>query len=166
MSANVKEAAEIVAKTINLNTPDIMAFEAASLLLQIEAGADPATIKRKPIFEKVNQFAKKNGPHGKWPGAHSVRDFLGEFISFHAPRWNYREEARHGAIEDRNYQLENERIAKEIAEDERLSLALFSKVYTPDAPDTVRLCALAWEVRHKRPSPEEFKRAGWSAWKH
>jgi hypothetical protein len=25
---------------------------------------------------------------------------------------------------------------------------------------------LAWEVRHKKPSTEEFKQFGWSAWKH
>src|SRR5262245_42445051 len=124
MSENVKQAAEIVAKTINLNTPSFMAFEAACLLLQIEAGAVSATIQRKPIFQKVNQFAKENGPHGKWPGPHAVRDFLEEFLSFHAPGWNYREEGRQGAIENRNYRRENERIAQEIAQDQRLSLAL------------------------------------------
>ena len=37
---------------------------------------------------------------------------------------------------------------------------------TPDAPDAVRLSALAWESRHKKRSPEEFKLFGWSAWKH
>jgi hypothetical protein len=71
MSANEKQAEEIVAKKINSNTPTIMAFEAACLLLEIEAGAAPAAIQRKPVFQKINQFAKKNGPHGEW----RTRDF-------------------------------------------------------------------------------------------
>jgi hypothetical protein len=162
MSASQKQAEGIVAQNINHNTPGIMAFEAACLLLEIEAGEAPATIQRRPIFQKINQFAKKNGPHGEW----RVRDFLKEFLKTHAPGWDYREEALQGGTEDRKYQQESERIAKEIAEDERLSLALFSKFHTPDAPDAIRLRALAWEVRHRKPSPEGFKQFGWSAWKH
>ena len=94
----------------------------------------PQRIQRRPIFQKINQFAKKNGPHGEW---RSARDFLEQFLKTHAPVWDYREDARQGEIEDRNYERENERIAKEIAEDERLSLARTTKLYTPDAPDAV-----------------------------
>jgi hypothetical protein len=64
-----------------------------TLLLAIEGGAAPATIQHKAIFQKINQYAKKNGPHGKWLRA---RDFLEEFISAHAPGWNWREDARWG----------------------------------------------------------------------
>jgi hypothetical protein len=162
MSAREKQAEQIVAQKINSNTPSIMAFEAACLLLEIEGGAAPATIQHKAVFQKINQYAKKNGPHGKWLRA---RDFLEEFISAHAPGWNWREDARQGEIEDRNYQRENERIAKEIAEDARWGMARATKFSTPDAPDPALLCALAWEVRHKKPSPEELKRSGRSAWK-
>jgi hypothetical protein len=147
MSAREKQAEQIVAQKINSNTPSIMAFEAACLLFAIEGGAAPATIQHKAIFQKINQCAKKNGPHGKWLRA---RDFLEEFISAHAPGWNWREDARQGEVEDRNYQRENERIAKEIAEDARWGMARATKFYTPNAPDPVLLCALAWEWRKKR----------------
>ena len=53
MSASEKQAEEIIAKKINSNTPSIMAFEAACLLLEIEAGAAPAAIQRRPIFKKL-----------------------------------------------------------------------------------------------------------------
>ena len=162
MSASEKQAEEIIAKKINSNTPSIMAFEAACLLLEIEAGAAPAAIQRRPIFQKINQFAKKNGLHGEW----RTRDFLQQFLKTHAPVWDYREDARQGEIEDRNYERENERITKEIAEDKRLSLARTTKLHTPDAPDAVLLCGLAWEVRHKKPSTKKFKQFGWSAHKH
>jgi hypothetical protein len=163
MSAREKQAEEIVAQKINSNTPDIMAFEAACLLLAIERGADPKTIQGTAIFKKINQYARAHGPKGKWLRS---RDFLEEFISAHAPGWNWREDARQREVEDRNYQRENERIAKEIAEDARWGMARATKSYTPNAPDPVLLWALAWETRHKKPSPEEFKRFGWSAWKH
>ena len=122
MSAREKQAEQIVAQKINSNTPSIMAFEAACLLLAIEGGAAPATIQHKAIFQKINQYAKKNGPHGKWLRA---RDFLEEFISAHAPSWNWREDARWG-------------------------MARATKFYTPNAPDPVLLSALAWEWRKKR----------------
>jgi hypothetical protein len=162
MSAREKQAEQIVAQKINSNRPSIMAFEAARLLLEIEAGAAPAAIQRRPIFQKINQFATKNGPRGEW----RTSDFLQQFLKTHAPFWDYREDARQGKIEDRNYQRENERLAKEIAEDARWGMARATKSYTPNAPDPVLLWALAWETRHKKPSPEEFKQFGWSAWKH
>ena len=163
MSAREKQAEEIVAQKINSNTPGIMAFEAACLLLAIERGADPKAVQGTAIFKKINRYAWKNGPHGKWLGS---RDFLEEFIRTHAPGWNWREDARQGENEDRNYARENERIAKEIAEDARRGMARATKYYTPDTPDPVLLWGLAWETRHKKPSPEEFKEFGWSAWKH
>jgi len=150
MSEDEKKAEEIVAQAINSNTPSIMSFEAACLLFGIERGASPQAIRRTAIFQKINQYAKKNGPHDKWVGPHGVRDFLKEFISFHAPRWNYREEALQGAIEDRNYQQENERIAQEQAEVERYELSWETKYYTPDAPDGFLLCGLAWEYRKRQ----------------
>jgi hypothetical protein len=138
-------------------------FEAACLVLEIERGTDPQTVQGTAIFRTINQYARAHGPHGKW---RSARDFLEEFIQHYAPNWNWREEARIGEVEARNYKTENERIAKEHAEDARSGMARATKFYTPDAPDPVLLCALAWEVRHKKPSPEGFKRFGWSAWKH
>jgi len=166
MGIDEKQAEQIVAQEIDLNTPSIMAFEAACLLCAIERGTDPQKIYGTPIFKRINQYARKNGPHGKWPGFHGARDFLEDFIQTHRPGWDWREDARQGEIEDRNYQRENERVAKEIAEDERWGMARATKYYTPDAPDPVQLSGLAWETRHKKPSPEEFKRIGWSAWKH
>jgi hypothetical protein len=62
MSAREKQAEQIVAQKINSNTPSIMAFEAACLLLAIEGGAAPATIQHSD-FQK-QQYAKKNGLHG------------------------------------------------------------------------------------------------------
>jgi hypothetical protein len=52
-------------------------------------------------------------------------------------------------VEDRNYQQENERIAKEHAEDARWRMACTSKFSTPDVPDAVLLITLAWEWRTK-----------------
>ena len=163
MSAREKHAEDIVAQKINVNTPWIMSFEAACLLLEIERGADPKNIQSRAIFQKINQYAKKNGPHGKWL---RPRNFLEDFIQTHAPSWDWREDALQGEIEDRNYARENERVAKEIAEDERWGMARATKYYTADAPDPIELSGLAWETHHKKPSPEEFKRLGWSAWKH
>ena len=91
MSAHEKKAEEIIAKKINSNTPSIMAFEAAHLLLAIEGGTHHLAIESTPIFQKINQYAQQNGPHGKWP---SARDFLEEFLRTHAPVWNWRDEAR------------------------------------------------------------------------
>jgi hypothetical protein len=160
------EMEELVAQKINLNTPGITVFEAACLLRAIEHGADPSRIRRTAIFEAINQYARWNGPHGKWAGPRGPGDFLEEFISTHAHGWDWRSDAQQGEIEDRNYKRENERIAKEIAEDARRGMAHATRFYTPDAPDAPLLSALAWESRHKKPSPEEFKLFGWSAWKH
>lgn len=143
-SKHHREMEELVAQSINLNTPSIMAFEAACLLLAIERGADRKSIQIRPIFQKINKYAKNNGPHGKWL---SSRDFLEGFIDTHRPGWDWRRDAQQGEIEDRNYQRENERIAKELAEDARYGLALATKFHTPNEPDGVRLCALAWEYR-------------------
>lgn len=146
-SASEKQAEEIVAQTINSNTRSIMVFEAASLLRQIEQGTHHLAIESTPIFRKINQYALENGPHGKW---YSTRDFLEEFTKTHAPGWDPREDARQGEIESVNREKEDKRIAKEIAEDARLSKARTSKFYTPDAPDGYWLCALAWEYRKQR----------------
>ena len=59
------------------------------------------------------------------------------------------EEARIEEVEDRNYQQENERIAKEHAEDARRRMACTSKFSTPDVRDAVLLFTLAWEWRTK-----------------
>jgi hypothetical protein len=154
MSAREKQGEEIVAQKINSNTPGIMAFEAACLLARIERGASPQAIQRTAIFQKINRYARHNGPHGEWPGA---RDFLQAFIKTHAPSWDWREDARQGEIEDRKHQRENERIAKEIAEDARWGMARATKFYTPDVPDSVLLCRLAWEYRKQ----QRFIRKTW-----
>jgi hypothetical protein len=150
MSALEKQAQEIVAQKIDFNTPSIMAFEAACLLRAIELGTDPQKIYSTPIFKRINQYARKNGPHGKWPGFHGARDFLEDFIQTHAPSWDRQEDARQGEIEDRNSARENERFAKERAEDARWRMAHATKFYTPDAPDGVLLSLLAWEYRKRR----------------
>ena len=120
MGIDEKQAEQIVAQKINVNTPSIMAFEAACLLLAIERGADPKSIQARPIFQKIRKCARNNEPRGKWPGA---RSFLEEFINTHEPCCDWRSDAQQAEIEDRNYKRENERIAKEIAEDERLGMA-------------------------------------------
>jgi hypothetical protein len=145
-AANEKHAEEIVAQKINSNTPSIMAFKAACLLRQIEGGTHHLAIESTPIFQKINQYARENGPHGEW----FTCDFLKEFINTYAPGWNWREDARQGEIEGRKQKEEDERITKEIAEDARLSEARTSKFYTPDAPDGYWLCALAWQYRKQR----------------
>jgi len=147
MSASEKKAEEIVAKAINSNTPSIMSFEAAQLLLAIEGGVHHLAIESTPIFQKINQFARQNGPRGKWP---SARDFLEEFLGTHASGWNWREEARQGNIEERIRKQEDYRFAQEHAEDARWNMAWATKYYTPDAPDCVLLHLLAWENRKQR----------------
>jgi hypothetical protein len=157
-SKHLREMEELVGQSINLNTPSIMAFEAACLLLAIERGADSKSIHIRPIFQKINQYAQKNGPHGKW---RSARDFLEEFLNTHAPGWDWREDARQGEIEDLNYNRENERIAKEIAEDARYGVALVTKFHTPNEPDGMRLCALAWEYRRTQRGQRRIIRRTW-----
>jgi hypothetical protein len=147
MSAHEKQAEEIVAQQINSNTPGIMAFEAAHLLLAIEGGTHHLAIESTPIFQKINQYAQQNGPHGKWP---SARDFLEEFLRTHAPGWNWRDEARQGEIEHRIPKQEDDRFAQEHAEDGRWRMSWATKYHTPDAPDGVLLCGLAWEYRKQR----------------
>jgi hypothetical protein len=143
-SKHHREMEEIVAQSINLNTPSIMAFEAACLLLQIERGADPQIVQATAIFRTINRYARAHGPHGRWRRA---RDFLEEFIQHYTPGWNWRAEARIGEVEDRNYKIENERTAKERAEDVRWTMARANKFWTPDFPDAGLLCGLAWEYR-------------------
>jgi len=147
MSAREKHVAEIVDQKINLYTPGILAFEAASLLGAIEHGTHHLAIESTPIFQKINQYARKNGPHGKW---RATRDFLEEFIETNAPGWNWREDARQGEIESRVRKQEDRRIAKDIAEDARWRMSWATKYYTPDVPDGFLLCGLAREDRNRR----------------
>jgi hypothetical protein len=158
MSAREKQAEEIVAQKIDSNTPSIMAFEAACLLLAVERGADPKTVQGTAIFQKINQYARAHGPHGKWRGA---CDFLEEFIQHYAPNWNWREEARQGEIEDRNYARENERVAKEHADDVRSRLGRRSRFFTPDIPDAFLLQHLAWEWRRFARKQRRVVRKEW-----
>jgi hypothetical protein len=157
-SKHQREMEDLVAQKINSNTPTIMAFEAACLLLEIERGADPKDIQRRAIFRKVNRYAEKNGPHGKWL---RLRDFLEEFINAHASGRDWRQDALEGGIEDQNYNRESERIAKETAEDERVRMSGATKYYTPDAPDGYWLCALAWEYRRTPRSQRRIVRTTW-----
>ena len=147
MSADEKKAEEIVVQKINPNTRRIMAFEAACLLLEVESGADPNDIQSRAIFKKINQYAKKNGPHGRWL---RLRDFLEEFIGTHDPSFDWREDARQGEIEERIREQQGERIAQEHAEHARWEMAWVTKFYTPDMPDDVGLSALAWEYRKRQ----------------
>lgn len=149
MSRSEKQAEEILAQQINSNTPDIMAFEAAHLLLAIESGVHHLAVESSPIFQTINQYARQNGPHGKWL---SARDFLDEFLTTHASGWNWREEARRGGKEHRIQKQEDYRVAQEHADDERLRMSWGTKYHTPDKPDDVLLCRLAWEYRNHRRS--------------
>ena len=87
---------------------------------------------------------EKNGPHGKWC---SARGFLEEFVKRHAPGFDCQEDARQGEIEDGIRKQQDEQFAQEDAEDARRRMSWATKYYTPDAPDAVLLCGLAWEYR-------------------
>jgi hypothetical protein len=157
-AANEKHAEEIVAQKINSNTPSIMAFKAACLLRQIEGGTHHLAIESTPIFQKINQYAQENGPHGKWC---SARGLLEEFVKRHSPDFDWREDARQGESEDRIRDQEDNRIAQERAEDERLRMSWSTKYYTPDAPDGFLFCNLAWDYRRSATKRRRFIRRTW-----
>ena len=153
VSADEKKAEDIVAQKINPNTPSIMAFEAASLLHAIEGGTHHLAIESTPIFRKINQYARENGPHGEWC---SARAFLNEFVKKHAPNFDWHEDARQGDVEDGIRKLQEQQFVQEHADDERWAMSWAIKYYTPSAPDAVLLCNLAWD--YGRPAGKQRRR--------
>lgn len=137
------------------NSPYILMFEAAYLLLAIERGASLKDIRSTAIFEKIRQYAGAHGWHGK---RRDARDFLEEFVRYYSPGWDWRKEADEGEVEDLNYERDNERLAKMHADDARWGIALRSKSYAPDVPDDRQLLGLAWDWRSKKSTR---KKSGW-----
>jgi hypothetical protein len=167
MSANDKRLGAIIEEKLESSesSPWRMACAAAWLRLILEKGTPFQKARCEPLIKKLRET--------EWARAFDPRKelsddckFLECFIEAHAPGFDWREDARQGEIETQNYKRENERIAKDIAEDERWRLARSTKSHTPDVPDAGLLCALGWESHSKKPSNEEFERLGWSAWKH
>jgi hypothetical protein len=158
MAEHEKQVEATVAEKMDFNRPSILTFEAACLVLAIERGTDAQIVQGKAIFRTINHYARAHGPHGRWRGA---RDFLEKFIQHYAPRWNWREEARIGEAEDRNYKLENERIAKERAEDARWTMARVNKFWTPEFPDAGLLYGLAWDYRRSPWKKRRITRGTW-----
>ena len=137
-----------------------MAYEAACLRLTLEKGSNFETARCAPLIDRLRntKWALANDPRRTLPDD----EFLERLIEAQSPGFDWRQDAREGEIEDENRRREDERIAKEIAESERVLLARFSKFVTPDAPDASLLLSLAWEWRHKPLSREEMKQPGWS----
>jgi hypothetical protein len=109
--------------------------------LTLEYGSEDA-IARCAALVRKKVWARDTDPDGKFPN----RKLLEHFIEVHAPGWDWRKEADEGKQAD---DIE-ERFAKERAEDARWRMAHATKFYTPDAPDGVLLCVLAWEYRKRR----------------
>jgi hypothetical protein len=167
MSASDKRLEAIIGEKLGSSESSLwrMACGAAWLRLILEKGTAFAKARCEPLIKKLRET--------EWarafdPGKELSDDckFLESFIEAHAPGFDWREDARQGEIETRNYKQENGRIARDIAEDARWVMARATRFHTPDAPDGTLLCALAWESQSKKPSPEEFKRLMWAAWKH
>jgi hypothetical protein len=122
-----------------------MAYEAARLRLVLEKGSAFEIARSEPLIRKLREtkWARANDPSGRL----FDREFLERFVEAHAPGFDWREDARQGEIEDRIRKQNDEQFAQEHAEDARYGMARATKFYTPDAPDGVLLCALAWEYR-------------------
>jgi len=166
MSASDKRLEAIIGEKLRSSesSPWRMACGAAWLRLILEKGTAFEKACCEPLIKKLREteWGRACDPRNKL----SDCKFLESFIEAHAPGFDWREDARQGEIEAQKYKQENERIAKEQAEDERWRLARSTKFHTPDVPDALLLCALAWESHSKKPSKEEFEGLGWSAWKH
>jgi hypothetical protein len=124
------------------------AYEAGCLRRILEKGTRFQKAACAPQIEKLRRtkWACANDPSGRL----SDREFLDRFIEAHAPGFDWRQDALQGEKEDQEHERENERIAKENAEDARYRMAWANKFCTPDAPDGVLLCALVWEYRKQR----------------
>jgi hypothetical protein len=146
---------EIVAEKLRGSgrTPWRGAYEAAYLRWTLEKGSPFAKARCEQLIKKLREtkWARANDPSGRL----SDREFLERFIEAHAPGFDWREDARLGENDDRIRKQEDERIAQEHAEDARMRMSWATKHYTPDAPDGVLLCVLAWEYRR---SPRGHRR--------
>jgi hypothetical protein len=121
-----------------------MVYEAACSRLTLEKGTLLQKAICAPLIEKLRgtRWARANDPSRRL----SDREFLERYIEAHAPGFDWRQDALQGEKEDQEHERENERIAKEFAEDARYGMAQTTKFCTPDAPDGVLLAALAWDI--------------------
>jgi hypothetical protein len=111
-----------------------MAFAAACVLHTLESGNDLQKAYCESIIGWLRNWARLNGPRGKWPTRHN---FLTDFIETHAPGWKWREQ-----IDDGFHERRNERIATLLAESDRFSKAVRSRFISADAPDLGMLLRL------------------------
>jgi hypothetical protein len=167
MSASDERLEAIIGEKLESSesSPWRMACGAAWLRLILEKGTAFAKARCEPLIKKLRETESARAFDPRRELSDECK-FLECFIEAHAPGFDWRKDAQQGETEAQNYKRENERIAKDIAEDERWRLARSTKFHTPDVPDAGLLCALAWESHSKKPSKEEFERLGWSAWKH
>lgn len=138
-----------------LSSTQGMVYEAACAQLTHEKGTLLQKAVCAPLIKKLkgSKWARANDPGGRL----SDREFLERFVEARAPGFDWREDARQGEIEDGIRKQEDGQFAQEQAEDARYGMARATKFCTPDAPDGVLLCALAWEYRKQR----KFIRRTW-----
>src|SRR2546430_8350889 len=124
-------------------TAEHLALVAARVLLTLERGTPYQKAICKRSVKELLQFARKVGLHGKW---NSDCDFLKDFISRHAPNWNWRD-----YIDDGTRAACEERYRKELAQMQRDSRAHRNRHVLPERPDPSRLIFLANRIKPNEP---------------
>jgi len=136
-----------------------MALETACLLSTLEKGSRFAKARCEPLIRRLRR--SKWGSAVNVPATLPDTEFLERFIEVLAPGWNWRKSVREGEIEDDIDNQRNERFDKERADDARWGLSCTSKFFTPDVPDAVQICHLAWEWRRPQQNRRRVTRREW-----